>query len=174
MSRTPLLAGSPQILVVWGLIFFLPVLAAILFLSGLAAEGDQGKYFRVEMLSPHYFRIRPLIRGPVSSILVGGGTSRQLINRWENGQTVIYARVPPGATLTIRVRDCYLWLWMQNSGSFQFQEGCKSRSLNTGLEERQEGDTPNKKPRNDNHELPKMGMAKFAGISKTGSEGGPS
>ena len=128
MSRMPLLTGSPRVSVAWGLIFFLTALAAIYALSGLAADNYQGKYFRVEMLSPHYFRISPLTRGPMSSILVGGGTSRQLVNRWENGQTVIYARVPPGATLTIRVRDCYLRLWMESSSSFQVKEECMSPS----------------------------------------------
>lgn len=136
MSRKPSLRRSPRAFRAWGLFFFSPALV-ILALSGPTVSAE-GKYFQVKMLSPQYFRIKPQVQGPVASFLKGGKDSRQLINRQEDGQTVIYARVPPGATLTIQVQDCYLKLWMKNSTSFQIQEECKSRSLKTGSEEKKE------------------------------------
>ena len=74
------------------------------------------------MLSPQYFKITPRVQGPVSAHLLGGTGSQQLINRQENGRTVIFVQVPLGATLTIRVGEYFLRLWMKNASSFEVQE----------------------------------------------------
>jgi hypothetical protein len=87
----------------------------------------QGKYFQVEMRSPQSFKITPRVKGSVSAHLLGGSGSQQLITRQENGQTVIFVRVPPGATLTIKVGEYYLRLWMNNASSFEVQEEFRPR-----------------------------------------------
>lgn len=123
MSRLPLLTASPQAFLAWGRIFLLPAL--VLSFSGIAAGGVPGKYFQVEMLSPQYFRITPRVQGPMSTYLIGGKDSQQLISRQENGKTTIYVRVPLGATLTIRVGKHCLRLWMKDSSSFESEEECR-------------------------------------------------
>jgi hypothetical protein len=123
MSRLPLLTASPQAFLAWGRIFLLPAL--VLSFTGIAAGGVPGKYFQVEMLSPQYFRITPRVQGPMSTYLIGGKDSRQLISRQENGKITIYVRVPLGATLTIRVGEYCLRLWMKDSSSFESEEECR-------------------------------------------------
>jgi hypothetical protein len=113
--------GVPRASRAWGLIFFWTALVIFSF-SGLTIGSVQGKYFQVEMLSPQYFKITPRVQGPVSSYLLGGKGSRQLITRQENGQTVIFVRVPQGAKLTIKVGEYNLRLWMKNASSFEVQE----------------------------------------------------
>jgi hypothetical protein len=107
----------------------------ILCFCGLTLAAGPGKYFQVEKLAPQYFKITPRVQGPVSSQLVGGGGSQELITRQENGRTVIYARIPAGAALTLRVGDFYLRLWMKTSGAFEVQEGLRGQEVSpTGPE----------------------------------------
>jgi len=110
---------------VWGLFFLGAALWADLAILTPAAKADdrvKGKYFQMEMLSPRYFRIKPGVQGPVSSHLAGGKGSRQLITRQEKGRTVIYVRLPLGATLTVRVGEYSLRLWMKDENFFEFKE----------------------------------------------------
>jgi hypothetical protein len=132
----PSLTGSPQAFMTWGLIFFLPALGIFSF-SGPTVGEVQGKYFQVEVLSPQYFKIKPRVPGPVSAHLLGGKSSQQLITRQENGQTVIYARIPMNATLTVRVGEYYLRLWMKNSSFFEIQEGFRPHATSPGGEDDQ-------------------------------------
>ena len=77
------------------------------------------------MISSQYFKITPRVKGSFSANLRGGTSSQQLITRQENGHTVILVRVPLGATLTIKVGEYYLRLWMKNASSFEVQEEFK-------------------------------------------------
>ena len=88
MRRQPSLSASPRAPWVRGLLFFYPLLGIFCF-CGLTLAAGLGKYFQVERLSPEYFKITPRVQGPVSSQLVGGGGSQELITRQENGRTVI-------------------------------------------------------------------------------------
>jgi hypothetical protein len=124
MSRMPLLTGGPRAPLAWGRILLWTALA-ILCCSGLTIGSVQGKYFQIEMLSSHYFKITPRVKGSVSAHLLGGTSSQQLITRQEGGHTVILVRVPLGATLTIKVGEYYLRLWMKNASSFEVQEEFK-------------------------------------------------
>lgn len=76
----------------------------------------------MEMVSPQHFRIQSQVSGPVSTSLAGGGGSQQLITRQENGRTVIYAVVPPGATLILRVGNHRLRLWMTTPQDYYYRE----------------------------------------------------
>jgi len=113
--------GVPRASLAWRLIFFWTVIAIFSF-SGFTIGSVKDKYFQVEMLSPQSFKITPRVQGPVSAHLLGGTGSQQLINRQENGQTVIFVHVPQGAKLTIKVGGYCLRLWMKNDNSFEVQE----------------------------------------------------
>jgi hypothetical protein len=127
-----MLTGSPQSLMVWGLLFLGWVMLwggpASPTPLGIADDRVVGKCFQVEMISPQYFRVKPKVQGPASSQLSGGKGSRQLITRQENGQTVIYVRIPLGATLTVRVGEYSLRLWMKEENSFEIKEECRPRA----------------------------------------------
>jgi hypothetical protein len=93
------------------------------FLAFIAADSAlAGKYFQVEELSPHYFCIQPLISGPLTTSLTGGSGSQELVTRQDQTRTMIYARVPPGATLLIRVGPHRLRLWITTPPNFEFRE----------------------------------------------------
>lgn len=103
-----------------GLIIWL--LVPLLF-SGLLSPtfilGAGTSSFQVEMVSPQRFRIQPLISGPVSSSIVGGGGNQTLITRQENGHTIIDAEVPVGAVLHLKVGSKSLKLRMVDSEHYQ-------------------------------------------------------
>jgi hypothetical protein len=120
MSRLQSSKASPRASRARGLLLFWLVLALGLSPLLSRAEGE-GQYFQVQMVSPQYFRIQPLVQGPVSTVLLGGG-SQQLINRRENGQQVIYARVPPGAELTVSVGRHRLRLRMTDAERYEIRE----------------------------------------------------
>lgn len=108
-------SGQSPGLRAWGfLLLLIPLLANF----PAFAAGN----FLVEMVSPQHFRIQPLVSGPVSASLVGNGGSQQLITRQEKGRTVVYARVPPGATLVLRVGPHRLRLWMTTPRDYKVQE----------------------------------------------------
>ncbi|MFZ5447261.1 MAG: hypothetical protein ACOZFS_01290 [Thermodesulfobacteriota bacterium] len=86
------------------------------------AVGAANHDFLVEMVSPQKFRIQPLVSGPVSAALVGGGGSQTLITRQENGHTVIDARVPVGATLRLQVGGKSLGLKMVDAEHYKLWE----------------------------------------------------
>jgi hypothetical protein len=121
MSRRHFFKASPRAARARGLLFFWLILA--LGLSPLLSRAaGEGQYFQVHMVSPQYFRIQPLVKGPVSTVLLGGGGSQQLINRRENGQQVIYARVPVGAELTVSVGRHRLRLRMTDASRYDIRE----------------------------------------------------
>ena len=99
----------------WGFLLLL------IFLQGHYAAFAEGN-FLVEMVSPRYFRIIPLVSGPISTSLTGGGNSQQLTTCQEDGHTIIYAQVPPSAVLTLRVGNHCLRLWMTSPQDFFYRE----------------------------------------------------
>jgi hypothetical protein len=102
-----------------GLVIWL--LVPLLFSGSLSPNFISGaeSSFQVEMVSPQRFRIQPLISGPVSSAIVGGGGNQTLITRQENGYTVIDAEVPVGAVLHLKVGSRSLRLQMVDSEHYQ-------------------------------------------------------
>jgi hypothetical protein len=99
----------------WG---FLLLLISLLVNLPAFAEGN----FLVKMVSPQHFRIQPQVLGPVSTSLTGGGGSQQLTTCQENGRTVIYAQVPPGAILILRAGKHCLHLWMTSPQDYYYRE----------------------------------------------------
>jgi hypothetical protein len=91
-------------------------------LGPLPALGAGTPDFQVVMVSPQRFRIQPLISGPVSSSIIGGGGNQTLITRQENGHTIIDAEVPLGATLRLQVGSRSMKLQMVDSQHYQCWE----------------------------------------------------
>jgi hypothetical protein len=88
----------------------------------LSASASGARFFQIEMTKPGHFRIQPLVPGPVSSSLVGGGPNQQLITLQEQGHTIVYAVIPAGAKLVLQVGSHRLRLSMVDANHYEVRE----------------------------------------------------